>query len=602
MRVFLLLAAIHIYITVAVPGKFLSNEPEENLVSAKEITNELENAFEALLGMGAMSQYSERMAFVEQAIWQTFQALPKNKQGRLAPRSVRHLMHRYFSKVHGWTIEGLKGSIDGMDGLKPEAGKLGGRVGILADTVPAVIEAALEARQAGRGLSMTEVVAFAVAIERLVMEEAVKILVNSFEVNGVSMKRTVSRAEFEDVMIAFASHFSIDGPLNVTDAKLKNDWNAHMIRDPVLMENSILAEDLVNNFVFATRDTVNPFQPAPFSFEWTSKVLSVASNAWGRSLDTQCHELREVLENFDTEGTGRVPLHVFKEKRQVSTFMLRETEQTLRDIGALDESVPGKPMVRISNYIMSPSNCGEYSGYYSVCCRDHCADILEQLEGKVQSPTVEAERLFYAVGNLSSTGDDLEGPESPLFGPGGQSLRDRLAVIAEHNGGQVPLHGRMFSQWLHYAFPRQCPHPVKALSRVVTRVYIEANESFPGIPLIPDATDATDATSTKAPELIQALKTDAKDLVMSVAPKQWELVPEWTQEESNPLLDEIIATPLVDQPSSQTMKNVMRILALLAFFFIAAQIATKGLQEATGSRQVLHKKLKVDDCSIPHAF
>merc|ERR1719382_1325601 len=41
------------------------------------------------------------------------------------------------------------------------------------------------------------------------------------------------------------------------------------------------------------------------------------------------------------------------------------------------------------------------------------------------------------------------------------SLRDQLNRIADANSGQVPLHGRLFSQWLHFAFPRECPFPQK---------------------------------------------------------------------------------------------------------------------------------------------
>merc|ERR1740121_1961931 len=35
----------------------------------------------------------------------------------------------------------------------------------------------------------------------------------------------------------------------------------------------------------------------------------------------------------------------------------------------------------------------------------------------------------------------------------------RLGAIAELHGGQVPLHGRLFAQWMHHAFPRECPFP-----------------------------------------------------------------------------------------------------------------------------------------------
>merc|ERR1719456_1749472 len=35
----------------------------------------------------------------------------------------------------------------------------------------------------------------------------------------------------------------------------------------------------------------------------------------------------------------------------------------------------------------------------------------------------------------------------------------KLFLVAAQHGGQVPLHGRLFSQWLHYAFPYECPYP-----------------------------------------------------------------------------------------------------------------------------------------------
>ena len=34
-----------------------------------------------------------------------------------------------------------------------------------------------------------------------------------------------------------------------------------------------------------------------------------------------------------------------------------------------------------------------------------------------------------------------------------------LKDIADHHGGTVPLHGRLFAQWLHHAYPRECLYP-----------------------------------------------------------------------------------------------------------------------------------------------
>eukprot|EP00415_Alexandrium_ostenfeldii_P002536 UN2536 len=46
------------------------------------------------------------------------------------------------------------------------------------------------------------------------------------------------------------------------------------------------------------------------------------------------------------------------------------------------------------------------------------------------------------------------------------SLRSQLTQIAASSGGKVPLHGRLFAQWLHYVFPRECPFPHKVGSTV----------------------------------------------------------------------------------------------------------------------------------------
>merc|ERR1719401_1084279 len=38
-------------------------------------------------------------------------------------------------------------------------------------------------------------------------------------------------------------------------------------------------------------------------------------------------------------------------------------------------------------------------------------------------------------------------------------MTGQLEEMASMHGGKVPLHGRLFGQWLHYAFPRDCPFP-----------------------------------------------------------------------------------------------------------------------------------------------
>lgn len=36
-----------------------------------------------------------------------------------------------------------------------------------------------------------------------------------------------------------------------------------------------------------------------------------------------------------------------------------------------------------------------------------------------------------------------------------EGLRVRLQEVAALHGGKVPIHGRLFAQWMHHAFPRE---------------------------------------------------------------------------------------------------------------------------------------------------
>merc|ERR1712224_406959 len=40
-------------------------------------------------------------------------------------------------------------------------------------------------------------------------------------------------------------------------------------------------------------------------------------------------------------------------------------------------------------------------------------------------------------------------------------LSKKLWEVAQHHGDQIPLHGRLFQQWLHYVKPQECPYPHK---------------------------------------------------------------------------------------------------------------------------------------------
>ena len=114
----------------------------------------MEQSLSDLLGGHASEAASKRLAAIETSIWQTFQSLPKNDMGRLAPRAVRHIVHGYFAREHGWQIKGLESS-----GTQVNTTTKVHDVNILQDKAPLLVEGLLEARHQDHGLGLTEVVA-----------------------------------------------------------------------------------------------------------------------------------------------------------------------------------------------------------------------------------------------------------------------------------------------------------------------------------------------------------------------------------------------------------------------------------------------------------
>jgi len=158
------------------------------------------------------------------------------------------------------------------------------------------------------------------------------------------------------------------------------------------------------------------------------------------------------LRGLDLMGSGRVPLDKFYAQPKSADYVFTESTDYLRQIGALDEADGVKPQVRVANYLMGPSNCIAHSSYFSVCCLSECEGLMRELEQKIQAPTASAMQLLGLVGNMSSS--SVEAPrELP------EPLVAKLWEVAERHKGKVPLHARLFAQWMHFAFPSECPYP-----------------------------------------------------------------------------------------------------------------------------------------------
>merc|ERR1719215_166587 len=123
----------------------------------------------------------------------------------------------------------------------------------------------------------------------------------------------------------------------------------------------------------------------------------------------------------------------------------------------------------------------------------------------------EPGQILAVVGNMSvqTTLDDDFPPH--LEG----SLTQQLEQIAVAHGGRVPLHGRLFAQWLHYVFPRECPFPHKAgVAAAVTPS--EFGESF-----------AASSEDMKR----HALEANATNLPEAVGKEDLQWMSQWSSEE-----------------------------------------------------------------------
>jgi len=206
------------------------------------------------------------------------------------------------------------------------------------------------------------------------------------------------------------------------------------------------ASNAVLNFDYMRQHKINPFVPRQYSFAVVSEIVTDLAQRYGKWQNAHCSDMQAHLAELDPEASGRVPLGLLYAQPTSAAYRFSESSDYLRKIGALDET-SSTPKVLITNYILGPSNCIASSSYYSVCCLNHCDSIMDEIEHKVLAPTASPERLLGLVKDIA------HGQVLP------RGLAEKLHSIAERHGGEVPLHGRLFAQWLHFAFPHDCPYP-----------------------------------------------------------------------------------------------------------------------------------------------
>eukprot|EP00419_Tripos_fusus_P064018 CAMPEP_0172930932 /NCGR_PEP_ID=MMETSP1075-20121228/219240_1 /TAXON_ID=2916 /ORGANISM="Ceratium fusus, Strain PA161109" /LENGTH=291 /DNA_ID=CAMNT_0013792245 /DNA_START=63 /DNA_END=935 /DNA_ORIENTATION=- len=215
---------------------------------------------------------------IEAILRPTFEAMPRNNLGRLAPRSVRHMIHNYFASQRGLLIRGLEphGMQLNMTGVHD--------VDILVGKMPELADVLSKARHSVRGLSFTDVILTTATLEGLILDESTELLSAAYTLNGYEALQSISRDELQEVLISYLLIFEMGNRANLTDAA------RHQLRKRNMKKKNTqgwltlveFEEAALNTFNFLQHDTINPFVPVVYSFQLASQVVRSMARAYGQ--------------------------------------------------------------------------------------------------------------------------------------------------------------------------------------------------------------------------------------------------------------------------------------------------------------------------------
>jgi len=387
---------------------------------------------------------SSRVKQLEASLMPIYAALPKNEHGYLGHATVRYALHRLFMQRHGWSIKGL----DAAGGHRNSTSG----AGLLKEQVPAYIQDLFEERLKGRGFGVHELGVLAATIEHLIHSEAITRLGKAFKVHAYLPTDLISEQQADEVLDTYMTSYLLGEDLSNMTLQGAIELKAEM-------PEIYMAWNETKAFVRSTHRNVTDAEASSeqktaggLDFSLAARVAERVGERFGSFQDWECQQIKSSLVKIEEHGTGRARLSDFYKPAVDGQWQFQESEAYLRELGALDETEAEKPRVIIANYISSPTNCIASSSFYAVCCHDECEGLLGHLERQIGAPEASTTKIATLISELSSS--SVAAPRKLST-----ALLDRLGEIAAEHGGSVPLHGRLFAQWMHHAFPRECPYP-----------------------------------------------------------------------------------------------------------------------------------------------
>lgn len=398
-----------------------------------------------LLALGASSDSAAHrdLEQTRDALSTMYSSLPKNAEGRLTHQAVRYALHRHFARRHGWFIRGLEPSNDTWHTTSdPDATSEDG----VKEWVPSYLQDILEKRLGQQGTDLDQLTVLAAALEDLVRKEAKGRLESTFAMYEYSTDRALSREETDELILTYYAAFINWGMLQAKSREQALAETKDIITDyPAWSQSEQWLKDLKSKYLVASSD-------GKYDFQKILRLVDKLDEEYNQLNDRDCSDLKESLGKMQGKKAGRVRLSAFYNKGSYRHWDFNDKKEYLSALGVLDETDAMHPSIIITNYLLSRPNCLDSSHLFAICCRNECEDLMGSLESQVRGAVAEPDTLAQLVSALPSASLAANRELSA-------DLLDRLHEIARLHGGQVPLHGRLFAQWMHHAYPLECPFP-----------------------------------------------------------------------------------------------------------------------------------------------
>jgi len=399
-----------------------------------------------------------KLTEIERGLAPLYATLPKNPEGRLGHAAAAYALRRHFLREYGWLI----------NGLAPESGgsswdwKSSSPTSVMSGRVPAYLQQVAEENLSGKGLDLEALAVLALMLERVLMEESEGHLKESFRLAEVAVDRMVKDSDIRDALEVFMLLYITTGGKKLLGAsparfhKFRQMCeNTSVTFSPLWAETRLWLHDVEQSATYVRRASDNPFIGGAQSFHGVERVVEDVHKQYSLVQHSECLDLKHTLLSMeDTRGTGRVSLARFQNSSAWGEkWQFQESKEELMALGALDVSNPAWPSVIITNYVQSPPNCLATQTLHSVCCIDECESLLAEVERGIGAPAGEPAQIARIVARLES--ETVDAPRNLSV-----ALLGRLDEVAARHHGLVPLHGRLFAQWMHHAFPNECAHPL----------------------------------------------------------------------------------------------------------------------------------------------